>query len=370
MGINIGAGGNVIAGNYIGTDATGTTAAANGCGVEIYSSASNNTIGGTTAAARNVISGNSGYGVYISGAAASGNVIEGNYIGTNATGTASVANATGVFIDGASSNAVGGTAAGAQNVISGNSSYGVSISGSTASGNVVEGNCIGTNATGTAAVANYIGVKLTNAPNNTIGGTTAGAKNVISGNSSEGVYITGLTASWNAVEGNYIGTNAAGTAVVGNNYGISLWGSNNMIGGTTAGAQNLISGNWSYGVRILGSTASGNVVEGNYIGTDATGTAAVANGNGVYISAAPNNTIGGTTAEARNVISGNTQYGVSLVESTASGNVIEGNYIGTDATGTAAVANGGGVFISSASNNTIGGTTAGAKCHLGKFARR
>ena len=103
------------------------------------------------------------------------------------------------------------------------------------------------------------------------------------------------------------------------------------------------------------------MIAGNYIGTNATGTAfgGLGSGYGVTISNAPNNTIGGTTAAVRNVISGNFYAGALVSGSTASGNVIAGNYIGTNATGTAIVANGYGVEISSASSNTIGGTAAG-----------
>ena len=211
-------------------------------------------------------------------------------------------------------------------------SVGVRIYGAAASGNVIEGNYIGTNAAGTAAVANASqGVYLYNAPNNTIGGITAGARNVISGNSANpnptsGIYIAGSTASGNVIEGNYIGTDATGTAAVANRSGVRVESPNNTIGGTTAGTRNVISGNWA-GVLILGSTASGNVIEGNYIGTDATGTVAVANGDGVQIESASNNTIGGTAAGAANVISGNTSWGIGVGDAAAIGNAMRGNSI-------------------------------------------
>ena len=129
------------------------------------------------------------------------------------------------------------------------------------------------------------------------------------------------------VEGNYIGTNASGTAAVANQYGVHIDSAlNNTIGGTAAGAQNVISGNSSYGVYIYGTTASGNVVKGNYIGTNATGTAAVANQYGVYLYNASSNTIGGTVAGAANVISGNTSYGVGMIWA-ATGNAVRGNAI-------------------------------------------
>jgi hypothetical protein len=370
--------GNVVAGNFIGTNAAGTTALGNGTGVHLDSGAINNTIGGITAAARNIISGNTTDGVLIgafNSAGTSGNVVEGNYIGTNAAGTSAVGNGgNGVFLESVlgsvSNNTVGGTATGAGNVISGNMQNGLLISAGAA--NIVEGNYIGTNAAGTAALGNgfmFNGIWLLGS-NNIIGGTAVGAGNLISGNPFIGLNING---PGNVVQGNYIGTDITGTRPVANGTGISISESNNTIGGTTAAARNLISGNVQSGIIISGSSihATNNVVEGNYIGTDVTGTIALGNGTGVGVEgAANNNTIGGTTAGARNIISGNQVDGVlfvtTLTTGSVTGNVVEGNYIGTNAAGTAALGNGsagvriGLVNISGAANNTVGGTIAGA----------
>jgi hypothetical protein len=335
-------GGNLIVGNYIGTDAAGTAARANFYGVFI--SGPNNTVGGTTAGARNLISGN-GEGVAIVGSGATGNQVLGNYIGTDAAGTAAVANFYGLSIS-TSNNTVGGTAAGARNLISGNI-IAVQIGGNS---NQVLGNYIGTNAAGTAAVANYNGMFISGS-NNTVGGTAAGARNLISGTiNGPGVFI--FSSSGNQVLGNYIGTDAAGTAALANATGVLLAGSNNTLGGTTAGARNLISGN-SYGVGLGGNS---NQVLGNYIGTDAAGTAALANGTGVFISGL-NDTLGGTAAGARNLISGNgTGVGIG-----GTSNQVLGNYIGTNAAGTGPLGNSSdGVSILGGQNDTIGGTAAGA----------
>ena len=153
----------------------------------------------------------------------------------------------------------------------------------------------------------------------------------------------------NVVEGNFIGTNATGngtpTGINSNPGGNGVWisdgASGNTIGGTTASARNIISGNAGDGVDIGGISTKGNVVEGNYIGTNAAGTAALANtGDGIAVGGdAADNTIGGTTPEARNVISGNTHDGISITGSSASGNVVEGDYIGTNVTGAVAVPN-------------------------------
>ena len=149
---------------------------------------------------------------------------------------------------------------------------------------------------------------------------------------------------------------------------------NNTVGGTAAGARNLISGtrgeagSYGDGVLIEGSGTSANQVEGNYIGTNAAGSGALANrGDGVFISGASNNTVGGTAAGARNLISGNGGQGVAIVGfadapsgGAASNNQVEGNYIGTNAAGSGAVGNGhGGVLISGPTSgfNTSGATT-------------
>ena len=165
----------------------------------------------------------------------------------------------------------------------------------------------------------------------------------------------------NLIEGNYIGTDFSGTLARGNSVGVLIGqAQRNTVGGTAPGSGNLISGNQE-GVTIVDVTATDNVVVGNYIGTDMTGSSAIPNDVGVLL-LAPNNRLGGQVAEARNVISGNRFNGVDLGQPNATGNVIEGNYIGTDATGTAALGNGeaGVAMVQGASENTIGGTESGA----------
>ncbi|MBI1886578.1 MAG: CSLREA domain-containing protein [Chloroflexi bacterium] len=379
-------GGNTIEGNFIGTDKTGTVVDPGGlCNGDEYGNfvngiliqgSSSNTIGGSTAAARNIISGNGrgcfgsgGDGVEIAGTNATGNVVSGNYIGTDVTGELDRGNTeNGVLINNARTNTIG--AAGAGNVISGNNKSGVQINGSGAKTNKIQGNFIGTIHDGTDDLANSAdGVSIVDAPSNTVGGTTAGARNIIAGNSSDGIEISGGEATGNLVQGNYIGTDVLGTSSLRNlSDGVELRAPGNVIGGTTAGARNIISGNGTTvlkanGVRISGSAASGNLVQGNYIGTDVSGALPLGNSdNGVRIIIAPNNTIGGTSSAARNIISANGDRGVEITSSSASGNKVQGNYIGTDLTGTAAVANGkDGIFIDGAPNTRIGGTSGGAR---------
>ncbi len=337
--------GNKVLGNYIGTDKNGTAALGNSGDGVIVVDASDNTIGGTEVGARNIISGNDQNGVEIQDGFAigipTGNRVEGNFIGTDASGTAALGNSLdGVRItdapdnSGASDNTVGGTEVGARNIISGNDQNGVEIVGSGATGNKVQGNRIGTNASGNQDLGNSVsGVVIDGAPNNVIGGTEVGARNLISGNDADGVLIQNTDATGNEVFGNFIGTDDSGTQPLGNSGdGVRISrGPNNTIGGTSAGTANIISGNSgssSDGVEIFGSESTGNRVEGNRIGTMADGTGDLGNADdGLVLNGAPNNTIGGTISGARNLISGNGGNGVKLVGSGANDNEVKGNFI-------------------------------------------
>ena len=352
---------NVVKGNYIGVNAAGTAPLANAfSGIEIYGSAASNSIGGVNVGEGNVISGNGNYGIAFSATGVNGNTILGNYIGLNAAGTAALPNAyAGVGIyGGAAANTVGGFSAGARNVISGNGNDGVLITGTTSTGNTVVGNYIGLNAAGAAAIGNaWVGVDVQ-------GGTSGNviASNVISGNLQNGVY---LVSSFNSIWGNTIGLNAAGTTAFGNSYagiGIVSGSQSNVIGGVTRSARNVISGNKNQGIYMGGSPVSKNLIQGNYIGLNAAGTAAVSNSwSGIELSGGPSaNTIGGAGG-ARNFISGNGNYGISINNS-ANGNIIQGNTIGLNGTNGATVPNfyDNIICFSSASSNTIGGVTPGS----------
>jgi hypothetical protein len=345
------ASGNVVLGDLIGTDLTGTKALGNAGGVGIFSGG--NTLGGTTTASRNIISGSSLYGVFIG---ASGSTVQGNYIGLNSGGNAALANNVGVFIDGSGA-VLGGTTAAARNVISGNGGAGVEID-SFASGASVQGNYIGTDSTGTKAVANNLGVEVIG-PGNLVGGSVAGARNVISGNSSGGVLVR--TSAGTTVQGNFIGLVAGGNAALGNSgNGVWLVSNNNTVGGTSFYARNYISGNTEDGV-LVGTNVSGNLVLGNFIGLDFTGKLAVSNSNGVEIAGAKN-TIGGTASGARNVISANSNDGV-VIDNGFSANVVLGNFVGLDFTGGKVLANKNGIEIASTAN-TVGGTTFAARNYI------
>jgi CSLREA domain-containing protein len=379
-GVLISESGNTVEGNFIGTDPGGTIDRGNGeDGVRIESA--NNLVGGPANAAQNVISGNDDSGVFVDGesATASGNVISNNHIGTDADAAKDVGNAdNGVHVFFAPGVVVGGNGAngagqddgsnenGEGNIISGNNDHGVLIDNIGASGTRVLGNFIGLNrnASGFSDIGNTLdGVRVSSAPQAEIGGTSAGQGNTISDNGQHGVEIVGSSSTFNKVLGNRIGTNFNGSSDFGNAQdGVRIGNSSNTtIGGTSAGARNVISGNNANGVFISGtSSATFNKIEGNFIGTDANGTTGLGNAEvGVRVET-PGNFVGGTATGAGNVISDNGGTGVSMLGSGAGGNAVQGNLIGTNVSGTGFLGNFHGVFISGASGNTIGGTVAAA----------
>ena len=241
---------NYIEGNFIGTDVSGTIALGNGNNtdnsraIHLNNTASNNTIGGTSPASRNVISGNLGHGIFIAGG--SNNAVQGNLLGVDTTGTTAIGNTLNGIVVFGQDNLIGGTVSGAQNVISGNG-VGVTISGAgvISEGNLIESNLIGTDSLGMTAIGNVTdGVRLTgNVENNVVGGTALDAGNVISANGQHGIFINGAGAIGNIIQGNMIGTQISGNGDLGNtNFSIILNGGahDNWIGGTATGAANTI----------------------------------------------------------------------------------------------------------------------------------
>jgi hypothetical protein len=254
-------------------------------------------------------------------------------------------NTSGIRIEqGATNNNVGGTTEAARNVISGNTDAGVVIA-SGAIGNVLQGNTIGTNASGDAAVPNHTGIVL-GSPDNTVGGTSAGAANVISGNVVGLRVGAGSYSPTTQIHGNRVGTNLAGDAAIPNFAGIVIdaGATGVLVGGTVQGTGNLISGNSGTGVTINGSE---NTVEGNSIGTTLDGMSALGNGwAGVFVDNGADNLIGGAEAAARNVISGNaTGMGVYVFGPLATGNQVAGNFVGVGRDGATDLGNSRGVAV-------------------------
>ncbi|MEO7299447.1 MAG: hypothetical protein ABI042_12830 [Verrucomicrobiota bacterium] len=354
--------GNQILGNFIGTDWQGSSILGNGeNGVTLFLAASNQ-IGSAVSGGGNLISGNTQRGIYFG--SANGNAIQGNVVGLNAAGTAKLANVLGgVGISACSNNLVGGTTPGTRNVISGNNQSGILIDGPTSAANLVQGNFIGTDLNGAASLGNsWNGVTISTAPGNTVGGEVPGAGNLISGNLQRGILITGAGATGNKIQGNLIGTDATGKLDRGNAYaGVWIESGGNLIGGTNAGARNIISGNDQSGVMLIGTLATTNSVQGNFIGTDISGSNALNNSFfGVAVTNAPSNVIGGSVVGAGNLISGNSGEGISFRGNNSRFNHVEGNFIGTDITGMSALANNGGIFFYGSPSNTVGGTLYGA----------
>jgi len=220
-----------------------------------------------------VIQNFSGNGIRIDGC--DGNIVQGNFIGTDANGSSAQPNAQhGVFIlDGASNNQIGGTSAAERNLISGNGFCGIvvgtgSLQNSTA--NVIQGNFVGTDASGDAALGNDCGIDISGEAGNQIGGSAPGAGNVISGNrntsgGAAGVRIFNKTATDNVVEGNLIGIGVSGAALGNGGDGVTLGqgSSNNTIGGTNSGSGNTIAFNLRHGIEI--DSGTGNAILGNAI---------------------------------------------------------------------------------------------------------
>ncbi len=411
-----GSGNDVIQGCYVGT-ADGANAKANGVGIEIFGSASN-TIGGSTAAARNVISGNTNEGIAIGDAQATdSNLVEGNYIGIKASGSAALGNGQdGLLLDDASQNTISG------NVISGNTGEGIliqqvngpsstnliannligtdstgtvaipntlngihlgGVTGTTITGDLISGNSIcgvlldpgtsntviqsstiGTNLAGTAAVPNVQdGIQALGATGMTIGGTVKGSANLISGNLQNGINLGRFAAptydTGGLIEGNIIGLATGATSILGNGInGVLLDGADDItIGGTAAAARNIVSGNVESGVAL--GNGIGDLVEGNYCGTDVTGKIALGNYSGVQFFGASYATVGGTVSGAGNVISGNNGTGIDSLTGKTVGELMEGNLIGVDVTGRNPLPNVGS-GISVPGDSTVGGTVASA----------
>jgi hypothetical protein len=284
-----------------------------------------------------------GSGIVVSGGG--GHVFDGNYIGLGADGDGARPNAaSGIYIVNAADVLVGGTTPAARNVIGANEGVGVEVEAAESRDCRIEGNYIGVDATGSRARGNSIqGVLSNGAVDLVVGGTAPGARNVISANGRRGILATGATRGL-VVQQNFLGTDASGTAALGNGMaGVAFdfvegTATDNLVGGTTPAARNVIAGNALSGVGLFAGTTS-TLVQGNYIGVDASGERALGNTlNGVFVEAARGNTVGGSVQGAGNVISGNGAPNVLLWKNSAD-TVVLGNRIGPSASGASGIAN-------------------------------
>jgi hypothetical protein len=289
-------------------------------------------------AGRNTISGN-GVGLVIAGPNAGANLVQGNYMGTDPNGEVAVPNQTDCIqiYGGAHDNVIGGTGPGTGNLISGNKWAGVAMNSAGTSRNTVLGNLIGLVAAGDKPLPNARGVWIGGgASGNTIGSATPAARNIIAGSQLDGVLIEDPGTTGNVVQGNYIGTDMAGTHAVANRDGVGIvsGASGNTIGGSAAGAANVVSGNGfpddassTAAIYVGGWGTTGNQIQGNFIGTEVGGTDSLPNRySGVMVDNGTSATTIGGSGPAGNVIAHNGGIGV-LVVGDAAGARIQGNSI-------------------------------------------
>ena len=341
-----------LRGNKIGTDVSGTIALGTlpvvaGTGISVFGSSTGVLIGGTGPGDGNLVSGNYGRGIDLG---APDVEVTANFIGTNAAGTASLPNGAGgglvygIWAAGGSNNSLI-----ENNVIC----QGILVAGygtGPVLGTVIQANRMGTNVDGTASICEGSII---------LADGTEGAQileNVISSSSAVGVQIE-FNSAYNILRGNFIGTDATGTTVVGNHInGVAVSGAlaiGNIIGGPGPDDGNLISGNGN-GISVSGD-ASGTVIQGNKIGTDLSGSVALGNTIGISVGPSSGTIIGGSVPGEGNLISGNEDAGISLL---SDGTLVIGNTIGL-ASDESALGNGSyGIHISG-DGNIVGGSGLG-----------
>jgi hypothetical protein len=337
-----GANGVTVRANYFDTD--GSALAGNSVvGVDL-SSSTNDVVGGLNAGDRNLFGNTGQYGVYIQNNGSSNNTVRGNYFGLAPDGVTSL---TGQSTSGTAVvvNAAGGAIA--NTLIQGNviTKFGTGIwlyNG--ADSNTVAGNLIGLAADGsTPGGGANTGILVDASSSNAIGGTTAAKRNVIA-NYSEGIRVTSGSDN-NVIEGNYIGTDASGEIGQGGTFGIYLLGgSGNLIGGTAAGAGNVIADSANGGIEVE-TGPTGTRILGNLIGTNKSGTSAIPNGDGIRV-LDTSIMVGDSNTPGHNLISGN--YDGLLIQNTP-GTTVVGNWIGTSLDGSATIPNTYGVYLGSTS---------------------
>lgn len=261
-----GSGGNVISGNFIGTNSVGTVSFDSATAIEInFSAGSGNVVGGTTPADRNLLASSpGGGGALIDLEGGSSHLVQGNYLAVNAAGTAALGNPNNgiTLAQNSSGNTIGGIDLGAGNVIGNFVLFGINVN---TDNNVIQGNRIGTNAAGTVKLASgSAGIRSAAGSFVTVGGGAAGAGNVISGGTN-GILIEGgsLGTGWK-IQGNTIGTDITGTALLGNSLcGILMTAGSGSIGGANPGEGNIIAFNGTQGVTV--GSATGWAILGNSI---------------------------------------------------------------------------------------------------------
>jgi hypothetical protein len=370
-GIRVFGPGTTIIDNYIGVDPGGTVAMGNRNGIVVWDEG---TQIGDGNGHGNLISGNGNQGILL--IAGIDTRIEGNLIGTNAAGNQAIPNASeGVFVHcGSHDNVIGGPGS-AGNVISGNTGDGVFVGSNGSCGNpkdnVVQGNIIGLDAGGTFPIPNQQDGVLVNRSIGTHVGTWPSTGNVIAGNLGAGVEIYRPAGGvLTTVDSNLIGVNSSGGEAVPNGGpGVLIENAESVrVGQRIApghiGNPNVISGNQGGGIRVITSDMTN--VFGNLIGTGSNGAIPVPNiGPGVSISGGTDTHVGGGVEGQGNVISANNGDGVVVRGDDATGTPairvsVQANFIGTDRAGQVSIGNGGnGIAVQQQADGTRIGNVVG-----------
>jgi len=331
-------------------------------GIVIQNGSTNNVVGGAPAE-RNIISNNDSMGVAIIGS--SNNIIAGNFIGTNENGNLPAGNKIGVFMIGSSSNSIGNQTH--FNLISSNTIAGILIENSPS--NTFKNNYLGTDATGDATFAgsgNATGVVFKNSSANLFGGNnTIDEENIICNSGAQGLYLE--NSDFNEIYGNRIGINKSGTIYLANNQeGILLrsGSNNNSIGNSGTGLANAIGGN-TKGIFVKSSNS--NIIASNYIGNNVSGTSVLTGTNNQQIGVQLDSASSSNIISLSNVISGNLTKGILIRGADTKENLVNGNFIGLDATGNNSLPNGLiNIHIAdSAYSNIIGGNTVSERNYIG-----
>jgi CSLREA domain-containing protein len=338
-----------IQNNRIGVDADGNAAGNVGSGIDITENATGNLIG-----PNNTISANSGRGIFVGLSGADDNTITGNRIGVGPDGLSPMGNAfEGILINAVDNTTVGGTSASSRNVIGDNGRGGIAVTGGAAS-TTITGNFVGVGTDGATDVGNGSngpGIEVSDGASGTdIGGTAGDAGNVISANDGDGIRITGSNTTGTVVQGNEIGTTADETALLGNGGdGVHVEdGAAATIGGTASNARNVVAGN-EFEIYVA---SDNNVVQGNFVGTNAAGEDLGSGSNAIRIASGSGNQIGGTSSGAGNVV-GYTATNSVFVG--GSDNIVQGNYIGTNPSGDSFSGIGSGIRLFG-NDHTVGGS--------------
>lgn len=339
---------NTVCGNLVGLSSDQSTDQGNNNGVTIIQSTGNR-VGLPLAGWGNVICGNDNYG--LSTSQDHGTIIQNNLVGLNDSGTA-IANNQGIYLYEAGGDLVGGDSSALQgNVASGNSQFGIRLN-SSSYGNSICGNVVGLTADQTQMRSNRDGIQLSGS-GNMVGLPIAGWGNVVSGNGNTGIAV--YSSKGGKVRNNLVGLNLSGT-VLGNRIGLDVNSSGgNQIGGNSSALEgNCISSNTGGGIQIInGST--GNTISGNVIGLTPDQSQRRSNGMaGIESNRGFGNRIGLPIAGWGNVISGNDNYGIWLLNS--NGEKVQNNIVGLNASGTP-LENGYGIHVWGGGGNLVGGNS-------------